>query len=796
MELIHVRRIIFVFVFSLGAALLTGCTDSQERRQAYFDKGVALFEAGDFARARLELKNVLQIDDQFAPGWHWMGRVEERDGDFRKAFGDYNRALELDPNHLPSLIRRGQIFLLAKDLESAGKDAEAAIKLAPTDPDALVLRAALRKRNGDDAGSEQDVRAALAAKPGHATASAMMALLLFEQGSRDEAIEVLKTAIAANPDNQPLQVVLGRYYHETGNIQGAIDTLSGLAKAHPDNTNYQNKLAGYLVQQGREDEAEKALRNALAAAPTDYPRQRALIELVGRLRGTEAALAEIRALREANDSMSLRFAEADLLRALKRGDQAEQGYRDIIEASGGTGPDAIKARNALAALLAEDRGDEAAALIGAVLQESPTEPDALQLRAALALRNGQPDQAIADLRTVLGEFPDRIAAQRLIGQAHAAKGESALAQDAFEKAIAIAPTDTLAYLQLAELRVRSGDSEGALLVLESLLDKVPDNEAAQQAIAKIQLSSRDWDALGATAERIRATRPQHPLGYYLEGLLLQREGDHAAAVEAFEQALEASPDAVEPLLGLARSQLALGRPEQAEQRVLGVMRYNPNSLVAMTQLGDIYAATEQYDKAIETFDEVTRFHPKSPRAYERLFRLQLQIGDAAAARATLERGVKETDRSGFLLFRLAALLEQSADYAAAIEIYEEVLQQYPDANMVANNLAVLLSGKAGEHADLDRAFELAQRFADSQLPEYLDTLGWIRYLRGEYQAALPLLERAVAGKPALGELQYHLGMTYARLGQVPEAREHLQLAVVSENFTDKDAAQAALAALN
>ena len=98
--------------------------------------------------------------------------------------------------------------------------------------------------------------------------------------------------------------------------------------------------------------------------------------------------------------------------------------------------------------------------------------------------------------------------------------------------------------------------------------------------------------------------------------------------------------------------------------------------------------------------------------------------------------------------------------------------------------------------DLERAFALAERFADADVPEYLDTLGWVRYLRGEYQAALPLLEKAVAKKPQLGELQFHLGMTYAKLGMAPKAREHLTLAAASDDPSFQAAAQSALAELN
>jgi cellulose synthase operon protein C len=81
------------------------------------------------------------------------------------------------------------------------------------------------------------------------------------------------------------------------------------------------------------------------------------------------------------------------------------------------------------------------------------------------------------------------------------------------------------------------------------------------------------------------------------------------------------------------------------------------------------------------------------------------------------------------------------------------------------------------------------------VPEFLHTLGWIRYLRGEYEAARPLLERAVELRADSGEFRYHLGMAYARLGLVEEAREHLAFAAAAEDFSDRAVAGEALQAL-
>jgi hypothetical protein len=51
----------------LAVFTLTACFDMEARKQRHFERGVELFEAGDDVRARLEFRNVLQIDDRHAP---------------------------------------------------------------------------------------------------------------------------------------------------------------------------------------------------------------------------------------------------------------------------------------------------------------------------------------------------------------------------------------------------------------------------------------------------------------------------------------------------------------------------------------------------------------------------------------------------------------------------------------------------------------------------------------------------------------------------------------------------------
>jgi len=789
-------RVFFAFLIFIAAGLsLSGCEGSAEaRKEAFLAKGKALFESGDDTRARLELKNVLQIDNKHGEAWYLLGRIEERTGELPKALSNYKRAVEMAPGLVDARARKAQLLAIGGDLAGAQEDIKQVLAQQPDNAVALVARALLGKRQGDVAAAEADARAALASAEGDVTATAVLAGILFDREAFDEAAQVLQTSIEANPSDIGLRLVLGRVLDRQGDKEGAIAVLRDLITLKPDDLGYRERLANYYLSLQRADEAETVLRDSLALASGDFARQQPLLQFLARVRGVAAATAEVDSMLASQpDAVMLHFAKAELLRAAKDNAGAEATYRELLDSGKATGPDAIKARNALAQLLlGANRDDEAAALIDAVLAESVRDPDALQLRALLALRRDDPAQAVADLRSVLRDDPDRVQAHRLLGQAHAKAEEYALAQDAFEKAIELAPTEPLAYLQLAEVRVRSGDADGALSLLEELLAKAPDNAAVQQAISRIQLSQRDWGALSKTAGRLKATRPDHPLGYHLEGLSLQQAGEQEAAIAAFDKALAIRPGAVEPLIAVARSELRLQRFDAAEQRVSGVLKDNPANVFARNLLGDIYLASGKLEQGREQFEEAIRIHPRSPRAYARLAQLQIADGDSVAARSTLEQGVAETNRSGLLVLRLAALLGQLGESAAAIEAYEDLVARFPNAVVAVNNLAVLLSKEVGDRPALDRALELAGRFADSEVPEFLDTLGWIHHLRGDYSIAQPYLEKAATTKPDLASLRYHFGLNLVKLDRVDEAREHLAAAAAAEGFAERDAARAAL----
>jgi tetratricopeptide (TPR) repeat protein len=779
----------------LGSVALTAGCGQEDRAQSYLQRGLDLYDRGDLVKAQLEFRNVLQIDPKDAQAWFMLGKIAEQQEEWRNAYSAYSKTVELSPENLEARAKLGTLLLAGNDIEGALAQAEAVLAAKPADASALALRGFIRVRQGDLDAALVDAESALAQAPQDREALALLAQVRLERKDMLGAKQALEIALAAHPEDLRLMLAMAGINEQMGDTAGTRAILERLIEREPKVLDHRTRLAQYLAARGETAAAVQTLRDAVVALPEDRQAKLLLVELQATQQGVEVAAETLGAfIAAAPDDQDLRFALGSLRMQAGDSEQAQTIFREII-AAGGDSPAALQARGKLAGLLlAQERLDEAGALANEVLAKDAQDSDALLVRAAIALQSGDPDTAIGDLRTLLRNNPESIGGLRILAEAHAAREELSLAEDALKKSIELSPDDPAGYLQLAGLRQRSGDLEGAGVILDTLMARDPNSAVAQTALARIQQSQPDTDALNKTAEQVLATRPDHPLGHYLKGLVAQRRGEIEASVPHFETALDKEPKAAEPLVALTRSYLALERYDQAEERLRRALEADADSIVATNLLGEVYiaagnpaAAREEYARAIEQ-------RPGAPLAYERLANVQLADGDAAAAVATLEAGIEATKASPLLVFSLPMMLEQAGRYDQAIEAYENLLATNPTADAVANNLAVLLANhRADEPADLSRALGLAQRFAGSEQSAFLDTLGWVYYRVGEYQQAAEILEKVQASGETTPERQYHLGMAYLKLGRADEAKSLLTAAVATEQpYTGLDEAKAAL----
>ena len=164
--------------------------------------------------------------------------------------------------------------------------------------------------------------------------------------------------------------------------------------------------------------------------------------------------------------------------------------------------------------------------------------------------------------------------------------------------------------------------------------------------------------------------------------------------------------------------------------------------------------------------------------------------------SVLQDGVDANPDDVELSVTLAGLHEKKGDVEAAINLYETVLLNNADNLIVTNNLAALLSEHRTDTKSLNRAKELADKMKEAQQPVILDTVGWVYYKTGSYADAVDILKKVVEKAPEIAVFNYHLGMTYHKLGDKKSAKQYISKSLSTEtDFAGRSEAEAVLKTL-
>ena len=177
---------------------------------------------------------------------------------------------------------------------------------------------------------------------------------------------------------------------------------------------------------------------------------------------------------------------------------------------------------------------------------------------------------------------------------------------------------------------------------------------------------------------------------------------------------------------------------------------------------------------------------------------RLAASDPAAAVAEYEKALQLAPAEPRLVVELTTLYEKQGRVDDAIACYDSLYENGSAGvqQLAANNLAMLLATYKTDKASLDRARDLTSGFATSNDSSLLDTNGWVRFKRREYQDAVAVLQRAVERAPDAKVIRYHLGMTELQLGHRDRALSNLESALTGPGtFAGADEARVALADL-
>lgn len=212
----------------------------------------------------------------------------------------------------------------------------------------------------------------------------------------------------------------------------------------------------------------------------------------------------------------------------------------------------------------------------------------------------------------------------------------------FEKAIAINPRMTVAYLGAGDIYVEKGEYQQA-------------------------------EAHFAEAARVE---PQNFDAQYKHGLSLQFLNRLTEAVRAYLRALTLRPNDPEANLNLATAYLQLGEPAQGRPFAEKAVRLAPESGPARANLGSTYAGMGQHEAAVVEYQQAAELMELSPELLLNMADSLGQIGRHAEMAATLDQLIRiepsaiAYERLGSALFRLKRYDEALAAFRRGTELDE------------------------------------------------------------------------------------------------------------------------------
>ena len=325
-------------------------------------------------------------------------------------------------------------------------------------------------------------------------------------------------------------------------------------------------------------------------------------------------------------------------------------------------------------------------------------------------------------------------------------------------------------LRFADAYARSlaahGDAAGAMKVYEDFLVLVPQHPLIEQALSDLKankpLEPLIHDAKEGAAEALyglggagaRQGDELLPALVYLRLSLYLRPANDLTAVtlaSLFEQMKQ--PDQViaayqlvpssSPLKEGADIQIALeldamGKSDEAAQRLTQIVEKKPHDVEALSALAELQRSAKKYVEAAATYDK-----------------------------AIAALGIPQRENWTLFYFR-GICFERAKQWPKAEADFKKALELNPDQPLVLNYLGY---SWVDQGMNLNEAFKMLRRAVELR-PEdgyVVDSLGWAHFKLGQYAEAAQTLEKAIDLKPADPVLNDHLGDAYWRVNRRIEA---------------------------
>lgn len=408
----------------------------------------------------------------------------------------------------------------------------------------------------------------LEASPLHIDALQIRAMRSLAEGETTAAISDLRGALSQRPRDPDILMLMARVHLAEGNRELAGERLASAVKVSAQAPAPSLTYAAFLRQNGRDEVAERVLRAAVERAPQVAQAKAALAELLidgGRFGEAAVLIDDV-----AGNGLAQEAARLHARRLAAQGRQAEG--LSFLDGLSARGEDRVRpTASVVQTLVRAGRAREALAYLDTA--EENEAPALRLLQASIHALLGDAGKAAAVLDAILTETPDDVQAVSLMVPLLRALGEEDRAEAVLARALDLSPDSRRLRLMEASRREARGDIPGAITLLQRLhQENGADRIAANNLASLLTRTSPGPAAPDETAIEIARSAARglrglpNPAFQDTYGWVEFLRGNLGEALSYLEPAARAMPNDARVQYHLGRTYEALGRTEAARKQ--------------------------------------------------------------------------------------------------------------------------------------------------------------------------------------------------------------------------------------
>ncbi|AWF82435.1 hypothetical protein BTJ40_17265 [Microbulbifer sp. A4B17] len=347
--------------------------------------------------------------------------------------------------------------------------------------------------------------------------------------------------------------------------------------------------------------------------------------------------------------------------------------------------------------------------------------DEVVLAYAMVLRTEKKfTRALSLVRRIQEHHPDQLDAPLLESHLLVDQGKRKEAISLLERLVGIHPSESRLRLQYARLLIRE-DLALARKQFAELVKQRPEDGNLILSLALIQYETDQTDEAKILFTQLLELQQHESAAHFYLGGIAEKSGEFSKAISHFRQ-VGPGNDYVE----------------------------------AITRGTELLANLREYETNRKWFAELRKKHPTQE---EHFYLMEVELlrksGEASAALQRVEEALQTNSTSGRLMYTRALLHDQLGNTQQFEKDLRNLLERNPDNATVLNALGYKLIEDKSRHKEayqlISRALEL-----EPEDPAIIDSMGWIEYRLGNFDAAEKYLRQAMDKLPD-HEIAAHLG---------------------------------------